>query len=103
VRVSYEVGDKNTVKRPFRADFMHLALILYHGVVIDPQVLDKADGPLATPSAELSIVICFSKQQATAAEVSPALFLCVDLPKSALFRTVDDLWPILRRRCLGGL
>jgi hypothetical protein len=33
VRVSYEVGDGNTVKHPFRADFMHLDWRFSHGVV----------------------------------------------------------------------
>jgi hypothetical protein len=53
---------------------------------------DELDGPLITCSADMRIAVVFSKQQAAEAEakIRPALFLCVNIPKSALFRSWQE-------------
>ena len=53
---------------------------------------DELHGPLLTWSADMRIAVVFSKQQAVEAEakMQPPLFLCVNIPKSALYRSVDE-------------
>jgi hypothetical protein len=48
--------------------------------------------PLLTWSGGMPIAVVFSKQQATDAQskLAPTSFLCVNIPKSALFRSVDE-------------
>ena len=57
-----------------------------------PRDTDELYGPLVTWSADMRIAVVFSKQQAAEAEAKmrPALFLCVNIPKSALFRSVQE-------------
>jgi hypothetical protein len=59
---------------------------------------DELHGPLLTCSGDLRIAVVFSKDQAVEAEakMGPVLFLCVDLPKSALFRSVEECGQLLR-------
>jgi hypothetical protein len=55
----------------------------------DPYLLK---GPSLTWSGDMPIAVVFSKEQASEAEAkfTPDLILCVDLPKAALFRTVNE-------------
>jgi hypothetical protein len=48
-------------------------------------------GPLLTWSGDMPIAIVFSEQAGEAeAKFTPDLILCLNLPKAALFRTIDE-------------
>lgn len=61
---------------------------------IEPTPRDHEElyGPLLTRSADIRTAVVFSKQQAAEAEekMRPTLFLCVNIPKSALFRSPQE-------------
>jgi hypothetical protein len=50
---------------------------------------DKLYGPLVTWSGDVPIAVVFSKRQAleVIAKMGSVLFVCVDIPKPALFRS----------------
>jgi hypothetical protein len=57
-----------------------------------PPDSDELHGRLLTWSGDMRIPLVFSKQQDTEAQakMGPVLFLCVNVPKSALFSSVGE-------------
>jgi hypothetical protein len=57
-----------------------------------PSDSDELHGPLLTWTGDMRIAVVFSKEQAAEAKAKMGLvlFLCVNIPKSALFRGVEE-------------